>query len=514
MTGRLIVFDCLLLSAYCLLPFLMTRPLTLCYILTWPRGDAASPAGRGFESGALTLSLRKLPQAPPLETLPGALVEKGKTKKGKARGSRPHECASCSFRERAMPLSEIYPDESAAPEEHLSASVRQLEALTALAAAPRDRRALEELFAGLADTITRLTDYRTCLVVLFNDEGPQHRHVLSHSSNVPREYIEKSGARPFPRDQVIRFIEQGVRIEVGQLGYAAYYPPSHYHLLDGYNAQRFKSGLARPQPPYGSEPWHDGDELFVPLVTHDGECIGLIALDDPRSGRAPDRQSVLPAIAFARQTAQLIARQRDAELLAAQARREALVNRITRAVRQSLDADEVFRAATSELGHQLGVDRCVIYMLDPAAGVARVAAEYTPDGVEPAGREDRIPLIAALAERIRERGVLAFEDVAAEASFRPLYENILKRLRTRSIMYVAIRVGDDVPGCFALSTVRETRRWRAEDIALARAVADQTGIAVRQAELYQRAEATSAREALVNKLSHAIRATLNLPEVR
>ena len=134
-----------------------------------------------------------------------------------------------------MPLSEIYPDERAAEDVHLSASVRQLEALTALAAAPRDRRALEELFAGLADTITRLTDYRTCLVVLFNDEGPQHRHILSHSSNVPREYIEKSGARPYPRDQVIRFIEQGVRIEVGELGYAAYYPPSHYHLLDGYN---------------------------------------------------------------------------------------------------------------------------------------------------------------------------------------------------------------------------------------------------------------------------------------
>src|SRR5205814_9631247 len=68
-------------------------------------------------------------------------------------------------------------------------------------------------------------------------------------------------------------------------------------------------------------------------------------------------------------------------------------------------------------------------------------------------------------------------------------------------------------GCSALSMVGQTRRSRAADIRLARAVAEQTGIAVRQAELYQRAEATSAREALVNNLSHAIRATLNLPEV-
>jgi hypothetical protein len=134
-------------------------------------------------------------------------------------------------------------------------------------------------------------------------------------------------------------------------------------------------------PEYGEEPWHDGDELFVPLVTHDGEMIGLIALDDPRSGLAPDRRSVLPAVAFARQTAQLVARQQDAEKLAAQAEREALINRITRAVRQTLDTDEVFRAATRELGLHLGVDRSVIFMLDAEAGVARSAAEYTAPGV-------------------------------------------------------------------------------------------------------------------------------------
>ena len=49
--------------------------------------------------------------------------------------------------------------------------------------------------------------------------------------------------------------------------------------------------------------------------------------------------------------------------------------------------------------------------------------------------------------------------------------------------------------------------------ALAKAVADQTGIAIRQAELYQKAESTSIREALVNRLTMAIRASLRLPAV-
>ncbi len=387
-----------------------------------------------------------------------------------------------------MPLSEIYPEERETPEEYLSASVRQLEALTALAAAPAgDSRALEELFAGLADTITNLTDYRTCLVLLFNEDG-RTRRIISHSANVAREYVAQADARAYPRDEMAQLIERGVRIEVGGLGYAAYYPPSHYHLLDGFYARRFKSGLPRPAPCYGTDAWHDGDELFVPLVAHDGGLVGLIALDDPRSGCAPDRRSVLPAVAFARQAAQLVARLRDAEKLAAQAEREALINRITRAVRQSLDADEVFRAATRELGVQLGVDRCAVFMLDRGEDIVRTQAVYTAPGVRSAAGEYPLPVVSRLVESIRGTGVLAFEDVEQDPAIRPVYEKILKGLGTRSIMYVAIRVGDDVPGCFAISTVGQTRHWRPEDISLARAVADQTGIAVRQAELFQMVE--------------------------
>jgi GAF domain-containing protein len=55
--------------------------------------------------------------------------------------------------------------------------------------------------------------------------------------------------------------------------------------------------------------------------------------------------------------------------------------------------------------------------------------------------------------------------------------------------------------------------WTDSDIEVAKAVADQTGIAVRQARLYEKAEATSMREALVNKLSIAIRASLSLTDV-
>jgi GAF domain-containing protein len=109
--------------------------------------------------------------------------------------------------------------------------------------------------------------------------------------------------------------------------------------------------------------------------------------------------------------------------------------------------------------------------------------------------------------------VLAFDDAAGDERIRDFYESVLSKIGTRSIMYVGIRVGSDMRAAFAISVSRELRRWRDSDVALARAVADQTGIAIRQADLFQRSEAAAARQSLINRLSHAIRATLDIPEV-
>ncbi|MBD0371587.1 MAG: PAS domain S-box protein [Pyrinomonadaceae bacterium] len=193
--------------------------------------------------------------------------------------------------------------------------------------------------------------------------------------------------------------------------------------------------------------------------------------------------------------------------------REALINRISKAVHKSLGLTEIFQTAVHELGSHLGVDRCLLFMLDEQAGLARTVAEYRAAGIRSASRDYSLSLLGDLIAGIREHAVLAFDDVSADERVRDVYNSILRQIGVRSVMYVTIRVGDETTGCFALSTTRNVHSWSETDIALARAVADQTGIAIRQAELYQKAEATSARQSLINRLSLAIRASLSLPEV-
>jgi PAS domain S-box-containing protein len=206
-------------------------------------------------------------------------------------------------------------------------------------------------------------------------------------------------------------------------------------------------------------------------------------------------------------------RKRAEEALEQQVERVAVINRISSAVRRSLDASEVFRTAVRELGSYLAVDRCSIYMKDEEAGRLRMVAEYHPPGARPAERDFPLSKLKDLIAGVEQHGALAFDDVANDERIGEIYNEFLRASGVRSIMYVGIRAGDGMPAAFAFSTTRSLRRWRDEDIALARAVADQTGLAIRQAELYQKAEATSSRESLINRLSLAIRASLSLPEV-
>ena len=198
--------------------------------------------------------------------------------------------------------------------------------------------------------------------------------------------------------------------------------------------------------------------------------------------------------------------------LSQQAERAALINRISQAVRRTLDVSEVFHTAVHELGRHLGVDRCSLYMKDEKAGLVTNAAEFHVPDVEPAGTDFALPQVRSLTELMEKHGVMAFDDIAGDERSRALYDRVVKR-DVKSIIYVGVTVGNELLGAFALSTTRQIRHWSEADIEVAKAAADQTGIAIRQASLYQKAESTSMREALVNKLGSAIRASLSLTAV-
>ena len=252
--------------------------------------------------------------------------------------------------------------------------------------------------------------------------------------------------------------------------------------------------------------------LAVPMLVGE-KVVGVITIQDYEKPEAYDNghlellSTIASHAAIAVENARLYAEMKQ------QAERAALTNRISQAVRRTLEVSEVFETAVRELGVHLAVDRCSLFMKDEKAGRVTNAAEYHVSDVLPAGSDFDLPQVQRLNTAMEKHGVLAFDDVAKDERIRDLYQGILKRFDVKSIMYVGVTVGDELLGAFALSTTRELRHWSEADIEVAKAAADQTGIAIRQARLYQKAAATSMREALVNKLSVAIRASLSLTAV-
>lgn len=238
-------------------------------------------------------------------------------------------------------------------------------------------------------------------------------------------------------------------------------------------------------------------EVSTRLIFSDGKPVGVQGIARDLTERKHSEEILRESQAF----------------LAQQAQREAMTHRISQAIRCSLDSSEIYKTAVRELGSYLAVDRCSLFMRDDRARCALNVAEYHARGVKPAASDFALSHLQSLIAALDQTGVLPFTDAAKDERIADLYQNILSKANVKSIMYVAIRVGDDVPAAFALSTTKHVRQWSESDIALAKAVADQTGIAIRQAELYQKAESTSIREALVNRLTMAIRASLSLGEV-
>src|SRR6476659_2026642 len=144
--------------------------------------------------------------------------------------------------------------------------------------------------------------------------------------------------------------------------------------------------------------------LGVPLRT-ESRTMGVLVVQHYEDENAYTEQDLELLTSIASQTALAIEQKRAQGELHQQAERVAVTNRISQAVRRTLDVSEVFQTAVRELGRHLDVDRCSLYMKDEKAGRVHNAAEFHVPGVEPAGSDFDLPRLTALEESMKKLGV-------------------------------------------------------------------------------------------------------------
>lgn len=278
-------------------------------------------------------------------------------------------------------------------------------------------------------------------------------------------------------------------------------------------------------PSVADNEWHPQDILYLPLVgQQEQRIIGMIAMDMPADGRVPTADALQPFELFASQATAAIETTRlfeqateRAAALDAQAQRLAMLNRISTRLVESLDPDEIYGIALSELQDALGAHYSGLVLFESATTGRLVAGTRGGDA-------ERAQVTLDLTENksidiVREtHKPLAATDVLHDERFKPVWKTLAQR-GTVSLLIVPLIVADEVVGTIGLDFA-EPHEFTPAELELAETIASQVSIALEKATLLSQTEqrarelnAQAHRLGALSRMSGRLAATLDVDEI-
>ncbi|MCY7385403.1 MAG: GAF domain-containing protein [Microcoleus sp. CAN_BIN18] len=177
--------------------------------------------------------------------------------------------------------------------------------------------------------------------------------------------------------------------------------------------------------------------------------------------------------------------------IAAQERKERLINLITTAMRQSLNPQEIVEVAVQELGTALSASRCLIYRCKATDVSVKIDREFLRQGDNsllnqtwPLQENPIFRDAVARQERVYIQDT-AQDPLIVNTKF---LEKTVKNWQIISWLMVPVLYHGRVLGMVEMHQCRSTSPWEEDEIALVEAIATQLGAALIQAETYANLE--------------------------
>ena len=169
--------------------------------------------------------------------------------------------------------------------------------------------------------------------------------------------------------------------------------------------------------------------------------------------------------------------------------RERVVSQITRQIHQTLDLDEILQTTVREVRQFLQTDRVLIFRLQ-ADGSGTITTESVGDrSTSLLANSFYDPCFNKSYVEPFRQGLVTVKPDIHDGSIDRCHFELLASLQVRANLVVPILQGNQLWGMLIAHHCAAPRQWLALEIDLLKELATQLGIALQQAELYQRSQA-------------------------
>lgn len=200
-----------------------------------------------------------------------------------------------------------------------------------------------------------------------------------------------------------------------------------------------------------------------------------------------DRLYRLPTVLCRALTEAQLKRQQQAALeqIEQQAWREAILNRIFQAIRETLILEEVLQSTVDQLQAALNVDRCIV--VQPTADQQMVVQYVSLSALETRDFKGQSCHLCAYFENELKAGQqIPLHSIDSEIA-QPVV-NFFHEYQLQSALLTPLNYHQEYFGALTLQQTSAPRHWSAAEMSLVQAVAEQCAIAIYQAKLYSQAQ--------------------------